>query len=92
MGDGSESANVVLITADASTDVVRLLGEWKGRIRSAGGIWVFTPKRGQPGYVNGTDLIGMGAAAGLVDNKTCSVSQTISGMRFVIRLRDRARE
>jgi Protein of unknown function (DUF3052) len=82
-------ADVVLITADASTDVVQVLKGWKGRIQPAGGIWVLTPKRGQPGYVNGTDLIPMGLEAGLVDNKTCSVSETTSGMRFVIRRRDR---
>jgi hypothetical protein len=35
------------------------------------------------------ELIGAGPAAGLVDNKSCSVSDTTSGMRFVIRLADR---
>jgi hypothetical protein len=50
---------------------------------------VLTPKRGLPGYVNTADLIPLGAAAGLVDNKVCSVSERVSGMRFVIRRVDR---
>ena len=86
-----EPADVVLIAADASTDVVALLREWRERIDPAGGIWLLTPKRGRPGYVNGTDLIAAGGEAGLVDNKICSVSDTVSGMRFVIRRRDRIR-
>ncbi|MBF8284155.1 MAG: hypothetical protein HW378_3070, partial [Anaerolineales bacterium] len=39
--------------------------------------------------LNQTDLIPLGLAAGLVDNKTCSVSENESGMRFVIRRKDR---
>jgi hypothetical protein len=84
-----EPADVVLIQADASTDAEAVLRAWKSRIDPAGGIWLLTPKRGQPGYVDQTDLIPSGQAAGVVDNKTCSVSDSLSGMRFVIRLADR---
>jgi hypothetical protein len=31
----------------------------------------------------------VGLAAGLVDNKVCAVDATWSGLRFVVRLRDR---
>ena len=31
----------------------------------------------------------VGLAAGLVDNKVCAVDETWSGLRFVVRLRDR---
>jgi hypothetical protein len=46
---------------------------------------MLTPKRGRPGYINQTELIPMGLEADLVDNKTCSVSNNVSGIRFVIR-------
>jgi hypothetical protein len=36
-----------------------------------------------------TDLIDAGLAAGLVDNKIASFSDTHGAMRFVFRLRDR---
>src|SRR5437764_98260 len=56
---------------------------------AASGIWLLTPKRGQPGYLDQRDLILAGPTAGVVDNKTCSVSDTTSGIRFVIRKIDR---
>ena len=80
---------MVLVGADASTDVETVLNQWRQRIDQAGGIWLLTPKRGQPGYIDQRDLILIGPAAGVVDNKTCSVSDTISGIRFVIRKVDR---
>lgn len=85
----AEAADTVLVTADATTDVVAHLLYWKDRIHPAGGIWVLTPKRGLPGYVPQEALIPLGLEAGLVDNKICSVSETVSAMRFVIRRRDR---
>ena len=84
-----EAPDVVLITADVFTDTVSVLREWRQRIRPNGGIWLLTPKRGQPGYVNQTDLIPAGGEAGMVDNKTCSISEETSAMRFVIRRVDR---
>ena len=86
---GGEPADVVLIGADASTDVESLLRLWRTRIEQNGGIWVLTPKRTLPGYIDQTELIPQGAAAGVVDNKTCSVSDTTSAIRFVIRKTDR---
>jgi hypothetical protein len=84
-----EPVDVVLVGADASTDVQTVLDRWRQRIDEAGGIWLLTPKRSQPGYVDQRDLILAGPAAGVVDNKTCSVSDTTSGIRFVIRKVDR---
>ena len=85
----TELVDVVLIGADASTDVQTILAKWRKRIDPAGGIWLLTPKRGQPGYIDQTELILAGPSARVVDNKTCSVSDTTSGIRFVIRKVDR---
>jgi hypothetical protein len=87
--DEDEPVDVVLVGADASTDVEAVLSCWRARIEPAGGIWLLTPKRGQPGYIDQRELILAGPAAGVVDNKTCSVSDTVSGIRFVIRKTDR---
>ena len=84
-----EPVDVVLVGADASTQVETVLARWRKRIDQAGGIWLLTPKRGQAGYVDQTGLILAGPAAGVVDNKICSVSDTVSGIRFVIRKVDR---
>ena len=84
-----EPVDVVLIGADDSTNATATLARWRARIDQAGGIWLLTPKRGQPGYVDQRDLILAGPGAGVVDNKICSVSDTLSAMRFVIRKADR---
>ncbi len=86
-GDGV--LDLVFVAADDTTDAVAALRRWKARLAPAGGIWMLSPKRGQPGYLDQRALIPAGAAAGLVDNKSCSVSDTVSAMRFVIRKKDR---
>jgi Protein of unknown function (DUF3052) len=85
----SEVVDVVLVGADDSTDFQAVLTAWRARIDPAGGIWLLTPKRGQPGYVDQRELIATGPDAGLVDNKICSIDDHTSAMRFVIRKIDR---
>jgi len=87
-------ADVVLYWPRTVTEITPRLAELRAGIVEAGGIWVFTAKRGQRSasgmdYLNQSDLIPLGLAAGLVDNKICSVSDTESAMRFVIRRKDR---
>lgn len=84
-----EAVDVALVAVAQSTDAAAVLRHWRVRLHPTGGIWLLTPKRGQPGYVDQRDLIPAGLAAGLVDNKSCSVSETASAVRFVIRRRDR---
>jgi hypothetical protein len=61
------------------------------RLVSNGGLWVAWPKRSS-GLATDLDeniVRDVGLAAGLVDNKVCAIDQTWSGLRFVVRLRDR---
>lgn len=87
-GEG-EPADVVLVPLHAGVDAAEVLRRWRTRIRPDGGVWLLTPKRGTSGYVDQRELIQAGAEAGLVDNKSCSVDDVTSGMRFVIRKADR---
>ena len=84
-----EPPDVVLILVDDTTDHESVLRHWRPLIDQAGGIWLLSPKRGQPGYIDQTLLIAAGPGANVVDNKICSVSDTLSAMRFVIRKTDR---
>jgi len=84
-----EAAHIVLAVIDETTDAVALLKHWRKRLVPNGGIWLLTAKRGQPGYVDQRALIAAGQQAGVVDNKGCSVSSTVSALRFVIRKKDR---
>ena len=86
-----EAVDIALVTTDDVTDAVTVLRQWRARLDRAGGIWLLTRKRGQPGCVDQRELIAAGVTAGLVDNKSCSVSDTVSAMRFVIRKDDRGK-
>ena len=66
------------------------LKEVKSWIEPNGAIWLVRPK-GPGSPLRDTDLIDAGLAAGLVDNKIASFSDTQGAMRFVFRLRDRPR-
>jgi hypothetical protein len=67
---------------------LKQLKELKSWIEPNGAIWVVRPK-GARSSLRETDLIEAGLAAGLVDNKIASFSDTQGAMRFVFRLRDR---
>jgi hypothetical protein len=61
------------------------------RLSPAGGLWIAWPKKasGVPTDLTEDRIREIGLAAGLVDNKVCAVDETWSGLRFVIRLKDR---
>ncbi len=67
---------------------LRKLDELKTWIEPNGAIWVIRPKGGRSA-LRDTDVIDAGLAAGLVDNKIASFSDTHGAMRLVFRLRDR---
>ena len=84
-----EALDIVLAMIDETTDAGMVLKKWREHLRPNGGIWLLTAKRGQPGYVDQRELLAAGQQAGVVDNKVCSISATLSAMRFVIRKKDR---
>ena len=59
----------------------------------AGGLWIAWPKRASGVATDvGEDVVRrLGLATGLVDNKVCAIDPVWSGLRLVIRLRDRPR-
>ena len=56
-----------------------------------GMVWVCWPKKASkvPTDLDENIIRDVGLAAGVVDNKVCAVDGTWSGLRFVIRLKDR---
>lgn len=81
--------DLVFMGATSAKDLTRL-GEVKSWIEPNGAIWVVRPKGGRA-PISDTDVISAGLAAGLVDNKIASFSDTHGAMRLVFRLRDRPR-
>ena len=79
--------DLVFIGAASATDLGRIV-DVKTWIEPNGAIWVIRPKGGRA-PISDTDEIAAGLAAGLVDNKIASFSDTHGAMRLVFRLRDR---
>jgi hypothetical protein len=86
-GKPSSPCDLLFFGADAPADLQRLK-DLKGYIEPNGAIWVIRPKGGRSA-LRDTDVIDAGLAAGLVDNKIASFSETHGAMRLVFRLRDR---
>lgn len=86
-GKPRKPCDIVFVGATEIRDLQRLK-EVKSWIEPNGAIWMIRPKGGRS-PLRDTDLIDAGLAAGLVDNKIASFSETQGAMRFVFRLRDR---
>jgi hypothetical protein len=79
--------DIVFLGVESAADL-RRLKDLKSWIEPNGAIWIVRPKGGRSA-LRETDVIAAGLAAGLVDNKIASFSETHGAMRFVFRLRDR---
>jgi hypothetical protein len=87
VGKPRSKVDLVFLGARTFSELHRL-DDAKQWIEPNGAVWVVRPKGGRS-ELRDTDLIEAGLAAGLVDNKIASFSDTHGAMRFVYRLRDR---
>ncbi len=88
-GKPTTPSDLLFFGAETPQDLSRI-GELKDWIEPNGAIWVIRTKGGR-GALRDTDVIAAGLAAGLVDNKIASFSDTHGAMRLVFRVRDRPR-
>ena len=63
----------------------------RARMDKAAGLWIAWPKRAAKLDTDLTENVvrELALATALVDNKVCAIDETWSGLRLVIRLRDR---
>jgi len=61
-----------------------LFAAYRPRIKDSGYLWLVTRKRGHENYLNQLLLVPFGKRHGLIDNKTCSIDDSRSGIRFVV--------
>ena len=78
----------LVFIAVSTRDELARIGQVKSWIEPNGAIWVVRPKGGRAD-LRDTDVIDAGLAAGLVDNKIASFSDTQGAMRLVYRTKDR---
>jgi hypothetical protein len=86
-----ESFDVMLYFTKRREDLEAAFATLATRLVPNGGLWIAWPKRASGVATDLTeDMVrSVGLKAGLVDNKVCAVDETWSGLRFVIRLKDR---
>ena len=83
--------DVILLFVKSAKDLEAQFKRIAKKLRQAGGFWVAWPKKssGLATDLSFDAVQRVGLAAGLVDNKICAINETWSGLRFVIRVKDR---
>lgn len=83
--------DVAVLFTTSRADLTKRFGRAAKALAQAGGLWVAWPKKASGVATDLTEDVvrEIGLAAGLVDNKVCAIDATWSGLRFVIRVKDR---
>ena len=89
-GRPKPDTDLVFLAAD-STDELAGLTDLRDRIKPAGAIWVVS-RKGRAATIRDIEVIAAAKAAGLVDNKVASFSDTHTSLRLVIPVADRPRD
>ena len=89
----SGTADVIVAFFDRRVELERRMPGLRERMEPAAGLWIEWPKRASGVATDLTeDVVRELALAHVrVDNKVCAIDETWSGLRLVIRLRDRPR-
>src|SRR5580765_2423655 len=74
----------VIALVESVEEAEAALDRYRPRLRDTGYIWLVTWKRGHEGYIDQMKLVPSGKKRALIDNKTCSIDDERSGIRFVV--------
>ncbi len=90
LNDGQEH-NVIVYFTKSRAELAKRFKDLSCRIEPAGGLWISWPKKTSGVATDLTEDVvrAIGLKAGLVDVKVCAVDETWSGLKFVIRVKDR---
>ena len=90
---GSKPFDVIVWFVKRRSDLSKRFLSIRKRLDPAGGLWVAWPKQasGVATDVNGNTVREAVLTSGLVDNKICAIDETWSGLRGVVRVKDRPR-
>jgi hypothetical protein len=83
--------DLVLLFVETRADLTERFAKLATKLTPNGMLWVAWPKNssGVPTDLSFGVVQEVGLAAGLVDNKVCAITEVWSGLRFVIRVKDR---
>lgn len=90
-GRGRDLLDFAMVFVKTQADLKKFFGRIAKQLAPAGMLWVSWPKKtsGVITDMNENDVRRIGLDAGLVDVKVCAVSEVWSGLKFVIRIKDR---
>jgi hypothetical protein len=80
----SGELDVVIVLVESIEEAEEVFDRYRRRLRDTGSLWMITRKRGHEHYVNQMLLVPGAKRRGLIDNKTCSIDEERSGIRFVV--------
>lgn len=73
-----------VVAINSLEDAEGVFAAYRPRIKDSGYLWLITRKRGHENYLNQMLLVPFGKRSGMIDNKTCSIDDERSGIRFVV--------
>ena len=91
VNDSNDALDFALVCVKTEAELKKHFAQLKKQLAPAGMLWVSWPKK-SAGVASDLDenvVRKIGLKAGLVDVKVCAVSEIWSGLKFVIRLKDR---
>jgi Protein of unknown function (DUF3052) len=73
-----------IVLVESLDEAKEVLVRYRHRLRDSGYLWILTRKRGDERYLNQMTLVPHAKRIGLIDNKTCSIDEERSAIRFVV--------
>jgi hypothetical protein len=89
--DGRARLDFAMVFVKSAADLKKKFSQIAKQLAPAGMLWVSWPKKtsGVATDLTENDVRDIGLQAGLVDVKVCAVNEVWSGLKFVIRVKDR---
>jgi Protein of unknown function (DUF3052) len=89
--DGKLALDFVMVFVKSQAALRKEFPRFARQLAPAGMLWVSWPKKtsGVASDLSENDVRKIGLEAGLVDVKVCAVNEVWSGLKFVIRVKDR---
>jgi hypothetical protein len=73
-----------IVLVENVDDAKEALVRYRARLKDSGYLWLVTRKRGHERYLNQLHIVPFAKRVGMIDNKTCSIDDERSGIRFVV--------
>lgn len=88
---GKGPFDVVVIFVRSESELRARFDKARAKLSVAGGLWVAWPKQSSElaTRLKESHVRAYGLSTGLVDNKVCAIDEDWSGLRFVVRTKDR---